>query len=36
VHFEREPDLALRRVRELVVNAIEQQLFPQERAIVHV
>jgi hypothetical protein len=34
VHFEREPDLALRLVRELVVNAMEQQIFPQEPAIV--
>ena len=34
VHFEREPDLALRHVRELLVNAMEQQLFPQEPAIV--
>jgi hypothetical protein len=34
VHFEREPDLALRLRRELVLNAMEQQIFPQEPAIV--
>jgi hypothetical protein len=34
VHFEREPELALRLVRELLVNAMEQQALPREPAIV--
>lgn len=34
VHFEREPELAVRLMRELLVKAMEQQAFPQEPAIV--
>jgi hypothetical protein len=34
VHFGRVPELALRLVRELLVNAMEQQALPREPAIV--